>query len=41
MIASQSQIKAPGVVAASGRQPAPMKINAGSKFTGVNGRLNN
>lgn len=39
MIASQSQIKAPGVVAASGRQPVPMKINAGSKFTGVNGRF--
>jgi hypothetical protein len=40
MIASQSQIKAPGVVAASGRQPTQMKINVGSKSNGVHGRLN-
>lgn len=39
MIASQSQIKAPGVVAASGHQPAQMKMQLGSKSTSVNGRL--
>ena len=40
MIASQSQIKAPGMVAASGRQPTQMKIIVGSKSTGLNGRSN-